>query len=172
MTALLIVLSGYMDRIRGDGFGVSKGFDLALYGWVIAALLGHAGDIYTLPFVLAFAAGGSPGWPLHYVYNEDKPVDEWWAVGPLVDNVLLAVFARGAIWALPMALMYPLGQEFGWAAVSMFVAFPLSQIAVRRMMSLNNDRINDAVDKYADGWWGAMEWIRGLMLGGLIALGV
>ena len=154
MTLLLIFLSGLMDRVRGDHFNFfrdwSRGPDMAAYGWVIAALMGHPQDWFTLPIIAALMLGMASGWgePMGAGLFRRKMFQdrlEWWQIGPLKDNVFLALTARGVMWGLPCLLLLPWLPNAWLPLAAYTVAFPASIYLVRLLSPIAawaSDRIS------------------------------
>lgn len=163
MDALLIFLSGLLDRVRGDRFHFLglRAVDKLAYGWVVAAILGHPLDVVTLAFVLAFGIGMSFGWgcPMGAFLGDKKmqPHDlEWWQVGILKTNVDAAVWARGLLWAAPiLPVAHFLDESVLCAAIASAIAFPLALYIVRPL------KLKEA--------WEVSEYVRGWLVGGTTA---
>ena len=63
MEALLVVLSGLIDRICGSNLSpIPKPWIYYVYGWLISALLGHPFDWHTIFIATLFGYGCSYGW--------------------------------------------------------------------------------------------------------------
>lgn len=140
MTLLLIFLSGLLDRVRGDHFNFfsdwSRGPDMFAYGWVIAALMGHPMDWFTLPIIAALMLGMSPGWgePVGAgLFGREMAQSnlEWWQVGPLKNSVPLALIARGAMWGAPCLLLLPWLPNAWTPLLAYSIAFPVSIYLMR-----------------------------------------
>ena len=137
MTALLILLSGLCDWIRGGHNYESRILELAAkFGY--GAVLGYLGGcpLYLLPAVsVLFWLGEKPGWgyPLGYALEGHPPEEkwpdaklEWWQPEYLRHKPYISLTLRGLMWGVPtLALTY------WWhlapiLAVSMGIAMPLS----------------------------------------------
>jgi len=159
---LLIVLSGLLDRIRGDAFHFyGRVVDKLLYGWVIAALFQHPFDLFTPAIMLAFVLGSSPGWgDTMGAIMEDRDLkpetvarDHFWQVGVLRTNKWAAAVVRGALWGLPIALL-------GWFDPVLYWAVPIYTVAYLVSLVLASYIKKDS--------WSQAEVIRGLIAGSLV----
>lgn len=156
MSALLIFLCGVIDRIRGDQFHLlnRRIFDKAAYGWVVAALLGHPFDVFTVWFVLLFGLGMSFGWggPMGCYLNDRKMEGdgERWQVGFLKNNVHAALWFRGLLWGicvLPLAYFDTVVYN---VSLAITLAFPLSLYIVKPLFENKYDAWK--AGEYARGW--------------------
>lgn len=162
MTALLIFLMGVADRIRGDSIHIwymEGNHRLPAYvilGWTFAALAGHPQDWLTLPIIIAMTAGASPGLsqPMGALLKNgvDSGQPEWWQIGILKTNALLACAVRGAMWGLPIALLGWFDMRLVWALPAYTVAFPGAIISSRYFFKAD---------------WEKAEFMRGLIAAAL-----
>lgn len=161
MEFLLIFLSGVADRLRGDRFHIlgSRIFDKILYGWIVAALINHPFDLFTIGFILLFGIGMSPGWggPMG-CYLDGRTMSgegEWWQRGFLRTNVHAALWARGLLWALCILPLTYLDYNAFVVAISVFMAFPISLYISKQLYEFNPIKA-----------WKLAEYIRGWMIAG------
>ena len=170
---LLIALAGYLDRMRGSDYDVLpeivwKGKEIGnsewkiLYGWVVAALFGHAFSWLTIPIIILFAIGEAWGWgePIGAALT-GKPMNpdklEWWQKGALKSDPWAALGVRGLMWGAPVALL-----SF-WEPLLMSLPFifmitmPLGVLAAKH---IPKSTISEK--------WTYQEIIRGLLTGLLI----
>lgn len=160
---LLIVLSGLLDRIRGDGFHFfNRAVDKFLYGWVIAALFGHPFDILTVPIAIAMMLGMSPGWGdtmgAFLRKTEISPTYDrhhWWQTAWMKKSKWVSGIVRGLIWGAPVAALSFFDPILIWALPIFLVAYIGSLLFTAY---------------FVKGDWGHAETIRGLMGGAMIAL--
>lgn len=121
---LLVILCGLLDRVRGDKFDlIGKGFEKIVYGWVIAHILGHSQDWWTVYIIISFAAGMSTGWgqPIGEALNPGtRKRYHWYEVGILKDDPWLSLMARGFIAG---SLLLPFFPQVSGACM---VAFPMA----------------------------------------------
>lgn len=167
MTALLIFLAGLLDRVRGDHFNFfgnwSRGPDMAAYAWVIAALMGHPQDWFTIAIIAALMLGMAPGWgePMGATLFR-RPIHqanlEWWQVGPLKRNHFLALTARGALWGVPALALLPWLPSAWMPLVAYAIAFPAS-IYLMRTLPI------DAKWEWAERTRG---WMAALIIAGMV----
>ena len=162
-TILLILFCAAMDRARGDEFDIiSRAAEKLFYGAAVGALAGATGLIW-LAFAGLFALGASPGWgaPMGAYYNGTKmgPEYEWWQAGPLRTDPLMALAARGVIWAAPIA---PVCWYVGswWPVVGVIVGLPVSCIAARKWWG----------GEPAKTQWNRAELLRGAIVGSFAAI--
>lgn len=134
MILFLIFLSAIADRVRGDRIHLwyfDSNHRLPAYiflGWTFAALSGHVLDWMTLPIMLAIVIGASPGLsqPMGSLLKDgtDPGLPEWWQVGILKTNALLACLVRGAMWGLPVSLLAYFDHRLIWVLPAYTIAFP------------------------------------------------
>ena len=154
---LLVALCGCLDRVRGDSFDfASRAVDKGLYGWLMAALLGHPLDLFTGPIIAAMYLGASPGWgnaigPALQGVTPFKHAAEWWQVGPLIENAWLSLIARGAIWGIPFLPLAYWDPRFVLMVPIFAIAMPLACLAAKKL----------------DNSWEWQEYFRGWLAGGL-----
>lgn len=105
-----LILSGYLDRLRGDAKHILgyRVFDKIALGYVMAVLAGFPFDpVVTPSIILAMTLGMSFGWgcPLGHALNGyyDGCEYEWWQKGILKKKPYLALSVRGMLWGLPVA---------------------------------------------------------------------
>ncbi len=142
VTILLIFLSGVLDRIRGSGYNIlqSRIVNKLTYGWVIAGLLGHIGDVLTFPIASLFAVGISIGLsePIGAGLDGRTPDAahiEWYMVGPFAHDAWLSLLLRGAMTGVPLLLTLPWLPQAWCVAVAYTVAFPLAVLIARYVPS-------------------------------------
>jgi uncharacterized membrane protein len=162
---LLIIMSGLMDRVRGDAFHFfARAIDKLVYGWIIAALFLHPFDWLTPAIMVAFLLGSSPGWgdTMGAILEKRKIFDDYdrghfWQVGILRRNKWAAAFVRGAIWGAPIAAL-------GYFDPVLYYAVPVYIVAYVGSLVFSM--------QFLKGSWGHAETVRGLMAGALIWLTV
>ena len=165
MDFFLVLLSGLMDRLRGSNWSNTKiekfGSLLCkvLYSAVIAALIGHSFDCFSIAFIALYSIGMSFGWgtPLGSFIGE-TPMDqtklEWWQFGVLKTDAGAALMFRGLLWAAPIAPLV-MADENTWAAIlAIMLAFPMS--------------IYLSVIIFRNNVWAKNEIVRGLMNGAFV----
>lgn len=159
MAVGFIFCMGIMDHSRGTDNKIPKLIDMAIYGWLAAALLGRSFDALTICITLLFMLGMSFAWgePLGSALD-DKPMrpdhTEWWQVGPLKTNAWLALIARGALWGV---CLLPL---LHWEP-RVVTVIPAYAIAVPGAI---------VITRFVKGDWMTQEYIRGWLGGTLIWL--
>ena len=173
MTLLLIILCGYLDRMRGsdytvlpslkwDGEEIGNSEWKILYGWVVAALFGHAFSWLTIPIIILFAIGEAWGWgePLGSALqgrkmNQDNL--EKWQFGPLKKDPWLALAFRGLMWGAPVALLLswfdPILMSLPFL---LMLSMPVACLIAKQLSGTTSEK------------WAYQELIRGLLLGLLI----
>ncbi len=165
------------DRFRGSSD--PKAVAQMVYGVVALLLLTpmlgnypfYAGGL----FVALFVAGSAPGYGqpvgnfLSYGATENsdqwKGDFEWWQKGPLQENLLYALIARGALWGiavLPTAIWF--GSSILLVTLAMTVAFPLAAIIARKVWLADKEKWGNKRR------WNLMEYIRGGLFGAIIAI--
>lgn len=165
MTLLLIVMSGLCDRLRGAGFDFGlRVIDQLLYGWVLAACLGHPQDWLTIGIAIAFALGSAPGWgDTSSAIMQRRELNALelnkWQVGILAKNKWLSAAARGLIWGLPVAAF----AYFDPHLLSALVVMPAAYIGAAYMAGF----LPSKKDSKIGSPWGYMEAMRGMMAAGL-----
>lgn len=161
---LLIVLSGLMDRIRGDAFHFfDRAVDKFIYGWVLAAILGYAFAPLTLPIIIAFMLGMSTGWgDTMSAFLHKRELDptvytrkHWWQRGVLKTSKWKAATVRGLIWGLPVAALGFFDPILFWMPLVYVISYIGSLLFSAQFLK---------------GSWEHAETLRGLMAGSLIAL--
>lgn len=179
MTALFIfiyqqtlaLLSGYMDRMRGDPkhFG-NRLVEKLLYGLFICSTFVLVDVLYgSVVFdwlyilllsgiVLGFSVGISTGWgepmsALLYRHEMDQEELEWWQFGKLKENPLYAMIARGFMTGIPIWLVAWIDPKVMLISVAMMIAMPLSILIVR-----SQKRIMENYDA-----WAIHEYVRGYL---------
>jgi hypothetical protein len=166
-SVLFAVVLGGLDRLRGmdlPGAAVRK----LVYGLMVGGYIAHTSGAMPLTGVLygaLFALGSAPGWgnPVgRALINRDNhphSPPERWQVGPLRDNVPLALAARGAMWTAPGLLVLPLHMD--WLIVlavpAMSVAFLAAPYMARAVLT-------------APLSWSLQEFLRGLLFGLLLVV--
>jgi hypothetical protein len=172
MTIFLIFLAGVLDRIRGTEFDILQNrlFDKLTYGWVIAGLLGHIGDVLTLPIAALFALGISIALsePISAGLEGRAPDQnklEWYMVGPLAHSAWLSLLLRGALTGVLLLLILPWLPQAWYVAVAYTVAFPLAVLVARILP----ERVIDTL--FSKDRWACQEYCRGWIGAALIVLG-
>lgn len=159
---LLVVLSGLMDRVRGDSFHFfNRAADKLVYGWVIAALFQHPFDWLTPAIMVAFLLGSSPGWgdsmgailQKRELNPELVARDHFWQVGLLKRNKWAAAVVRGALWGAPVAALGYFDPML-YYAIPVYIAAYVGSLVIAML--------------FLKGNWGHAEWLRGLIAGVLI----
>ncbi len=177
--ALSAAICSFADRFRGS-FDPKAVAQIA-YGLVALLLLTPMLGSYPLYagalFVALFVAGSAPGYgqPIgnFLSFGATKNSDqwkgdfEWWQKGPLQENLLYALIARGALWGvavLPAAIWF--GPSVLLVTVAMTIAFPLSAVIARKVWLADKEKWDNKRR------WNLMEYIRGGLFGAAIALAV
>lgn len=165
---MIALLLGPLDAARGGQFTtVRSSIGSAAYAVAVSYLL--VGLHWTLPLAaLAFMLGESMGWgcPLGSALRGQK-MDasscysglERWQIGPLAKNAWLALAARGYLWGLPVGLLGYFEPKLFAIPFVMMVAM----VAAPALVRAANDW------KPSDHLWGAQEWVRGFLVGGMLA---
>lgn len=166
---LLIFMAGLCDRMRGAGFDFGlRIIDQLVYGWVIAAVLGHPFDPLTPAIAAAFALGSAPGWggtSAAIMHRRDLNRADLlsWQVGILARNKWLSATARGVIWGLPVALL-------GWfdpRLIAAVVVMPAAYIGAAWLAGFFPAKGENAK---TGSPWAWMESMRGWLAAGLFAV--
>jgi hypothetical protein len=144
---ILITMCSIFDKCRGSKeLTIISNFAEAMLMGACLALLATIYSDYglsetaaiTLGFALLFAVCEWPGWgaplgALLYDTEMGKTGLERWQVGILKTNPVLALIARGGIWALPALLMSCWYPEFIYIFVAMPVAMPVAVVVAREL---------------------------------------
>lgn len=157
ITALLILLCGVADRMRGFHWRVMS----FPYGLAVGYLIGIDEWEWLIPFALLWWLGASFGWgePLGSFFNrrfQRIEFTEWWQVGGLQDpgEEFAAVIVRGFMWGLctiPLGIWYDGVVVFPMlTALSFTMAVPIS----RQLSKVVNQE-----------GWATMEFTRGILMG-------
>jgi len=161
-----------LDRIRGHDIKLFErsinGITKLLFGCFVAYSLGVTIWWQFAALAILFALGSAPGWgdPIGRVlYQKDDPKPEearyeWWQVGILQDNPILALISRGLIWGAPPLLLIYFIPNVWVIAVSMSIAMPFSAYVIGKFVPWS--------EKYDK--WHLMEYLRGGLFGAILGI--
>ena len=164
---MLAILLAYLDKLRGSSQRMFKSDGILIYGWVLAAILGHEWDALTLPLVLAAKLGEAPAWggPLGAVLDGTPPSrKEWWQFADMSDFPTLSLGVRGLMWGMPMALLAYFDPKLLAMPLIYALAMPLSAW-IGHWSRGHYPRWMGTGDP-----WARHEWVRGLIVGVLATL--
>lgn len=169
LTAVCILLCGICDRIRGAGYQLDvkeahlplKLLATGLYGWCLAALLGHLADWTTAIVTVGWVIGSRFAWPQAYwdAYTQ----------GTFTHAGLYDMCHRGILWGVWVTPAIVLDFHVAAILLASVLVFPLTPYIGHRLLDMEHygiipwrkDRISFTM----------VEVSRGLLIGALVALG-
>lgn len=160
---MIALIAGLADRLRG--MGVVRPLMLLIYGYTIAVCLGHSFTAWTLPIVILFLLGITPGWgnpvgaglmgyhnPKDWESKQGKAnTAEWWQFGILRKSTYLALVFRGFMVGLPLLLIAYWVQPAVYVCLTYSITFPISVFVGRIVNGKNPSDTGNVVNELLRG---------------------